>query len=190
MTTDPWTQATAPPAGIQVHTGFWALSFLLALVRPRLELDGGPPTPQAWGDTFIWVAPGRHTVRCSFRWLIVSRAGDATITVDVPPGHVVQLSYDAPHWFVFIPGKWTVGAVQPLALEPGPTELSAPPSMPLAPAPPVAPAAPAPPPVAPTNPAGWFPDPSGGHEHRYWDGTRWTEHVADAGVSAIDPPAS
>ena len=61
-------------------------------------------------------------------------------------------------------------------------------SMPLAPPPPAAPAPPVAPPVAPTNPAGWFPDPSGGHEHRYWDGTRWTEHVADAGVSAVDPP--
>ena len=45
------------------------------------------------------------------------------------------------------------------------------------------------PPVAPANPAGWFPDPVGGHDHRYWDGTRWTEHVADAGVSAVDPLA-
>ena len=34
--------------------------------------------------------------------------------------------------------------------------------------------------VAPANPAGWFPDPGGAHDHRYWDGTRWTEHVADA----------
>jgi hypothetical protein len=24
--------------------------------------------------------------------------------------------------------------------------------------------------------AGWYPDPSGGPELRYWDGARWTEH--------------
>lgn len=42
--------------------------------------------------------------------------------------------------------------------------------------PPVAPVAPAAPP-APTVPAGWHPDPSGAPQLRYWDGTRWTEHV-------------
>jgi len=38
-----------------------------------------------------------------------------------------------------------------------------------------------------TTPAGWLPDPTGRHDHRYWDGSRWTEHVADAGVAATDP---
>lgn len=37
------------------------------------------------------------------------------------------------------------------------------------------------------GPAQWHPDPSGRHEHRYWDGDRWTAHVADHGVSAEDP---
>lgn len=35
--------------------------------------------------------------------------------------------------------------------------------------------------------AGWYPDPSGRHEHRYWDGTRWTESVSNAGVQSADP---
>ena len=29
---------------------------------------------------------------------------------------------------------------------------------------------------------GWQPDPTGRHDHRYWDGSRWTDDVADAGV--------
>lgn len=37
------------------------------------------------------------------------------------------------------------------------------------------------------NPPAWHPDPTGQHDHRWWDGQRWTEHVADAGVAAIDP---
>lgn len=36
-------------------------------------------------------------------------------------------------------------------------------------------------------PPGWFPDPTGRHDHRWWDGAAWTGHVADAGVAAHDP---
>jgi polyhydroxyalkanoate synthesis regulator phasin len=34
----------------------------------------------------------------------------------------------------------------------------------------------------------WQPDPHGRHQYRYWDGTQWTDQVADDGVSAVDPP--
>jgi hypothetical protein len=34
---------------------------------------------------------------------------------------------------------------------------------------------------------GWQPDPTGRHEYRYWDGGRWTDDVADAGMTAVDP---
>ena len=37
--------------------------------------------------------------------------------------------------------------------------------------------------------ASWYPDPTGRHEHRYWDGERWTVHVADNGVTGVDGPA-
>jgi hypothetical protein len=36
-------------------------------------------------------------------------------------------------------------------------------------------------------PPAWHPDPTGRHDHRWWDGTQWTEHVADAGVAGVDP---
>jgi len=35
-------------------------------------------------------------------------------------------------------------------------------------------------------PPGWHPDPSGRHELRYWDGSRWSEHVSDSGQVAVD----
>ena len=47
-------------------------------------------------------------------------------------------------------------------------------------------AADGPPPLAP---AGWFADSSSRHQLRYWDGSRWTEHVSDNGVSNVDPVA-
>ncbi|MEA2715973.1 MAG: hypothetical protein QOI99_290 [Actinomycetota bacterium] len=34
----------------------------------------------------------------------------------------------------------------------------------------------------------WYPDPYGRHELRYFDGTRWTEHVASHGRQSVDPP--
>ena len=45
----------------------------------------------------------------------------------------------------------------------------------------------APAPQSPPAPRSWLPDPSGRHELRYWDGTKFTEHVADAGKISTDP---
>lgn len=36
-------------------------------------------------------------------------------------------------------------------------------------------------------PSGWFPDPHGRHDHRWFNGTAWTADVADAGQRFIDP---
>jgi hypothetical protein len=62
--------------------------------------------------------------------------------------------------------------------------------------PPVAPTAPPAPPAAATSepeepppmpPPMWAQDPTGRHEFRYWDGTRWTDYVADNGTESRDP---
>lgn len=42
----------------------------------------------------------------------------------------------------------------------------------------------------PTVPSGWYADPSGRFELRYWDGTGWTEHVSRAGQQFTDPPVA
>jgi hypothetical protein len=34
---------------------------------------------------------------------------------------------------------------------------------------------------------GWQPDPTGKHDHRYWDGSQWTDNVSDGGVAGTDP---
>jgi uncharacterized protein YxjI len=38
-----------------------------------------------------------------------------------------------------------------------------------------------------TTPANWYPDPTGRHQLRYWDGATWTEHVSTNGVTGNDP---
>jgi hypothetical protein len=51
------------------------------------------------------------------------------------------------------------------------------------------PVTPEPAPVV-TTPAGWYPDPSGRFELRYWDGVAWTEHVSRGGQQSTDPPVA
>lgn len=42
----------------------------------------------------------------------------------------------------------------------------------------------------PAVPAGWYADPAGRFELRYWDGGQWTEHVSRAGQQYTDPPVA
>ena len=42
----------------------------------------------------------------------------------------------------------------------------------------------------PAVPAGWYADPAGRFELRYWDGGTWTEHVSRAGQQFTDPPVA
>ncbi len=41
-----------------------------------------------------------------------------------------------------------------------------------------------------TVPAGWYADPAGRFDLRYWDGNTWTEHVSRAGQQFTDPPVA
>lgn len=41
--------------------------------------------------------------------------------------------------------------------------------------------------AASASPAAWHPDPTGRYEQRYWDGSRWTEHVSRGGQQFTDP---
>jgi uncharacterized protein YxjI len=40
--------------------------------------------------------------------------------------------------------------------------------------------------TTPTVPPGWYPDPAGRHEYRYWDGVIWTDHVSSHGRQSTD----
>jgi len=45
-------------------------------------------------------------------------------------------------------------------------------------------------PATPAVPAGWYADPAGRYELRYWDGGTWTEHVSRAGQQFTDAPVA
>jgi hypothetical protein len=112
----------------------------------------------------------------------VTEVTAAEATVDEPAGWAVapDSANDAAPAADEVPVVATgaaAAAAEPVVAEPSP-----------APAPEPAPApAPEPAPVV-TTPAGWYPDPSGRYELRYWDGTQWTEHVARQGQQFTDPP--
>jgi hypothetical protein len=42
-------------------------------------------------------------------------------------------------------------------------------------------------PDAPRTPGAWYPDPTRRYESRWWDGSRWTKHVAANGRTMTDP---
>lgn len=69
------------------------------------------------------------------------------------------------------PAGWGI-APEPAPVEPAPVE----------PAPAAA--------ATPSVPAGWYADPAGRFELRYWDGGTWTEHVSRAGQQYTDPPVA
>ena len=46
-----------------------------------------------------------------------------------------------------------------------------------------------PPSAADAAPSGWYRDPGGQHELRYWHEGRWTEHVANGGRRSADAPS-
>ncbi len=95
---------------------------------------------------------------------------------DPEPPLVVDYGTDAP-WGA-LPGTNGAAVADPFAAV-----------TPVEPTPVVAPVAPAPSATpAPAVPAAaWYPDPAARHQARLWDGTRWTERVADNGVEGIDP---
>jgi len=39
--------------------------------------------------------------------------------------------------------------------------------------------------AATVHAAGWYDDPSGQFDHRYWDGDHWTDHVTTRGVRSV-----
>ncbi len=143
--------------GIQVKTKFFFLAFLLYFFKPSLHLDGGPPVPRPWGDTFIPTGPGRHVVRCYVPYLFLPTMGDSSIEVDVPPGAVVPVTWRAP-LVVFSSGKWKFAA--PAAAPPalsssppgGPAPAYPPPAQPSQAYPPAPPPVQQPPPSNPPPP--------------------------------------
>jgi len=148
--------------------------------------------------------PGTHAAAATVAGVaeaVAAVAANDLRPVEPEPPLVVDLGTDVP--WGGLPGGNGNGQVTdpfapmaavptvPAVYEPAPYEPAAEPvADPFAPvAPSFDSAAPAPAPEPePSGPAvGWYPDPAARHQARLWDGTRWTERVADNGVEGFDP---
>jgi hypothetical protein len=92
-----------------LRTGFFALDWTLKFTRTTVTIDGRPHE-RPWGEHFFALEPGRHELQVSYRYLYVSRAGKASILVDIAPNQAVQILYQAPRSVLvaFLPGKLTI----------------------------------------------------------------------------------
>ncbi len=171
----------------RVPSGMWAvLLFLLSLIGVVMYLIAcfttrpkTGPTGWAGGDQHWSPGPRDSEGRPREGW-------------NSPPqgqwGQGAPQGWDAP-----VPGAWEApppgysGAPPPGGWDAAPPPGTVFPGLgtPGAPGAAAGSAPPVPPPPAP--PRSWLPDPGGRHELRYWDGTRFTEHVSDGGKISTDP---
>jgi Protein of unknown function (DUF2510) len=161
--------------GFNVVT-FWHVAVLLIAVGLVLALRV-PFDPDARGASMARLALLDALILagviafCALLGIIgtIGRSADFGPTVPEKIGEILQ----------FLGGGIVAAAAGLLALR----------AQSLVPAPVRAPAPPATAPMAaaPGGP-GWGADPFGRHQWRYWDGTRWTDQVADGSTQGTDPP--
>jgi Protein of unknown function (DUF2510) len=182
---------------IQLRCKVFPGAFLLYLCKPRVAVDNVYEQIVRWGENALEVPPGRRYLRVWFNY-ITGPTNVGEVVLDVPEGQPVRLVYKT-RWLIFLPGKLEIegggpqaglpyggaAAGMPMAGQPGPAAgqphlhgqaPGQPQSQPQAQAQ-----------GAGQAPPGWNPDPTGRHQHRWWDGQRWTSAVADHGVPADDP---
>ncbi len=138
------------------------------------------------------------TERSTDGWDVVSLVADGSDLIALlrQPVTADDAAPEAEDTEIVIPAStddegWAAASDTPTSDEPAAAPADAP--APVAEPDPVAEPAPAadPAPAAtPAIPAGWYADPAGRYELRYWDGAQWTEHVSRAGQQYSDPPVA
>jgi hypothetical protein len=147
-----------------------AVALVFALRLPFAPDAGGAATART--ALLGSVVLGGVIAVCALLGVIgtIGETGEFEATVPEKLGEVMQ----------FLGGGGAAAAAGLLALR-GRSLVPAPVRPVRAPAPP----APAPAAAAPGSP-GWAGDPYGRHQWRYWDGTRWTDQVADGSTESTD----
>ena len=92
--------------GVEVKVGFFPLAFFLFFCTPRIDIDG-QVHKKYWGTHFFELSPGTHKITVYFRYFVMARCGENSISVDVASGTVTRVRYNMPPW-VFSKGSMKV----------------------------------------------------------------------------------
>lgn len=87
-----------PREGIAVTTAYSPLTWMFALVKPKVIVNGYEVPSVGWGRTVVPTPPGQYHVHVHTPYFVPSRVGPADYTVMVAPGQWVELEYKAPAW--------------------------------------------------------------------------------------------
>ena len=105
------TFASQTGIALKPHRPLWIPAWWF--MRVFVRIDEGQKLKRGWGESFIPLTPGQHTVFVAAVGLLGYgwKPGKATMTVDVAPGQVVQLHYKTPIlMWPFLKGKLAVAA--------------------------------------------------------------------------------
>jgi len=99
---------SSQPTGIALNAKQFILFVLYSIFPLIVEVDG-VPSKGTWGDQFINLAPGQHSVTVAYKLYWVLPCNKGSINVTVNPGEVVALKYKM-RLFFLLPGKLSVVA--------------------------------------------------------------------------------
>lgn len=141
------------------------------------------------GDITAFLKKGDATAGESAPAMATSEAPPAAVESPVIAPYTPEPVAEPAGWGVAPEASAPAAEPAPMAPITTPTS-SAPPTVTMYTPSTAAPAATPPAAAVPSVPAGWYADPSGRYEQRYWDGGTWTEHVARGGAQFTDPPVA
>jgi hypothetical protein len=85
-----------PQQGIAVTTRYSFLTWLYAVLKPKVFLNGYEMPAVGWGRAVYPTHPGQYHVHVYLPYWLPSRVGPADFPVVVAPGQFVELEYKAP----------------------------------------------------------------------------------------------
>jgi hypothetical protein len=93
-----------PREGIVVTAAYMPLSWMFAMVKPKIFVNGREMPTMGWGRTVVPAPPGQYHVHVHTPYFLPSRVGSADHAIVVQPGQWVELEYKVPVW-TFSPGS-------------------------------------------------------------------------------------
>jgi hypothetical protein len=98
-----------PGQGLVLRTKFFRLDWTLRFTHTTVNIDDRT-YELPWGTHYFPLEAGSHQLEVSYPYLRLSRAGKASVAVDVSPNQVVEASYHSPKSVLvaFRPGRLMV----------------------------------------------------------------------------------